>query len=111
MDLTKTMRIEVTTIFTTAPVAADRPGYLPDYCVWPVPDGARIIYSYGSSEHCVCSECITDDDVVQYTAAYYDHRTSSLRQVATRDNHYWNCTARRRDDGRHNCGAKAGTRL
>jgi hypothetical protein len=111
MDLTKTMRIEVTTILTAAPVAGDRPQYLPAGCEWPLPDGKRIMYSFGSSEYCVCSECITNDDVVKYTADYYMTTTGRLRQVSRGDNCYWHCNARRRDDGRRNCGGKAGTRL
>jgi hypothetical protein len=111
MNLVKGMTISVTTVAVATPTAADRPTYLPDYAEWPVADGQRIMYNYGSTEHCVCSDCVKDDDIVEYTAEYYGHRASSLRQVATYDNYYWTCSARRRDDGCRACGGKNGTRL
>jgi hypothetical protein len=111
MELNTKMRIEVSTTLVTSAVAADRPAYLPAAAEWPVPDGLRIMYSFGSrSDHCVCSGCITDDDIVSYTADYYGESTTSLTQVAKADNLYWTCNTRRRRDGRPNC-SKAGSTL
>jgi hypothetical protein len=106
MDLSKSMRIEVTTVTT---VAGSRPRYLPDGAEWPVT--GLVMYAfrdkYGDATgYCVCSGCITDDDKI---TAYWERIRRgesylncdvSLKTIGRGANHDWRCTV----DGCHKYG-------
>lgn len=98
MDLTKTMTIEVVTVY--AAVAAGRPPYLTPQTAWPPEPGRVIMYGFEDkwgdlSGYALCSGCVAVDEVLakrrRLVMDRYSGAPGSLRQIPLSSNGGWYC--------------------